>query len=84
LQEALPGVMFTSLPPLHLIPSKDHVPSPEKYQCPLYKTAARAGALNTTGQSTNFVVHICLPIMPSSTPEFWIRQGVAALCALND
>ena len=28
------------------------------YQCPLYKTNLRAGILNTTGQSTNYVLHV--------------------------
>ena len=78
--------MFAALPPLHLIPCKDHVASPAVYQCPLYKTAARAGqsSTNSTGQSTSFIVHVCLPIAASTTPQFWIRQGVAALCALSD
>ncbi len=53
------------------------------YQCPLYKTSARAGVLSTTGHSTNFVVHLDLPIPPCTTPDLWVLQGVAALCAVD-
>ena len=50
----------------------------------VYKTWVRQGVLNTTGQSTNYVLNLSLPIVPSTTPDSWILQGVAALCALND
>lgn len=61
------------------------VPSgPQRYQCPLYKTSVRAGVLSTTGQSTNFVLHLGLGIPDATDPDFWVMQGVAALCALDD
>ncbi len=40
--------------------------------------------LSTTGQSTNFVLFISLPLPTGSPPSKWILQGVAALCALDD
>lgn len=54
------------------------------YGCPLYKTSVRAGVLSTTGQSSNFIVHLGLCIPSHTAPDFWVMQGVAALCALDD
>lgn len=84
LDMARPGQMFSSLPLIHFKPIENYVPPEDQYQCPLYKTWVRQGVLNTTGQSTNYVLNLSLPIVPTSTPDSWILQGVAALCALND
>ncbi|PNH11753.1 Dynein heavy chain 12, axonemal [Tetrabaena socialis] len=54
------------------------------YDCPLYRTSVRAGVLSTTGQSTNFVLHLGLRIAEDRDSDFWVMQGVAALCALDD
>ena len=54
------------------------------YSCPLYKTGERAGALSTTGASTNYVLSAALPMRPGTTEDKWILQGVALLCALSD
>lgn len=83
LDESRPGVMFCPLPVVHFIPVKDYDP-PDEYQCPLYKTSARAGVLSTTGQSTNYVLSVSLPKRPDTSSDFWILQGTALLCALND
>jgi dynein heavy chain len=40
--------------------------------------------LSTTGQSTNFVLYLSLPLPNGSDPGRWVLQGVAALCALDD
>eukprot|EP00198_Chlamydomonas_reinhardtii_P006936 XP_001696272.1 dynein heavy chain 3 [Chlamydomonas reinhardtii] len=61
-----------------------HAGAAHRYQCPLYKTSVRAGVLSTTGQSTNFVLHLGLGIPDATDPDFWVMQGVAALCALDD
>lgn len=53
------------------------------YLCPLYKTSVRAGVLSTTGQSTNFVLHVSLACAPGTDASAYILSGVAALCALD-
>lgn len=50
LTDALPGHMNSSLPVLHMEPVMDYEADETDYQAPLYKTAARAGVLSTTGQ----------------------------------
>ncbi len=34
---------------MHMEPYQNHVPHPSNYNSPMYKTAARAGVLSTTG-----------------------------------
>ena len=58
LNESHPGEMFSEMPMIHFLPAKDHVPAKANYLCPVYKTTVRAGALSTTGISTNYVVAI--------------------------
>jgi dynein heavy chain len=86
-----------SAPPFHLLPAVSGAASnagaggasvgadssPPMYECPVYKTTARAGALSTTGISTNYILTICLPT-PAVPPAQWIRRGVALVCDLND
>ncbi|XP_070181014.1 dynein axonemal heavy chain 6-like [Littorina saxatilis] len=52
------------------------------YECPLYRTSARAGMLSSTGHSTNFVMSVNLP--SEQLPDFWILRGVAMLCQLDE
>eukprot|EP00767_Chilomastix_cuspidata_P003405 gnl/Chilomastix_cuspidata/3528.p1 GENE.gnl/Chilomastix_cuspidata/3528~~gnl/Chilomastix_cuspidata/3528.p1 ORF type:complete len:4397 (+),score=382.77 gnl/Chilomastix_cuspidata/3528:1904-13192(+) len=77
------GTQLTDrLPLLHFIPVPDFVRSEADYAAPLYKTGARAGTLSTTGHSTNHIMPIDLPTdMPV---DFFIRQGTALLCQLNN
>lgn len=49
------------MPLIHFKPTKDYVPNPEEYSCPMYKTGLRRGVLSTTGQSTNYVISVELP-----------------------
>ncbi|XP_036606051.1 dynein heavy chain 6, axonemal [Trichosurus vulpecula] len=82
IEDALPGQMNPMLPVVHFEPHQNYEPTPSLYHSPLYKTAARAGTLSTTGHSTNFVVTILLPSQKSN--DYWIAKGSALLCQLNE
>lgn len=83
LTDAAPGVMYSPLPIVHFRPSTAQETPPMHYMSPLYKNSKRAGLLSTTGQSTNFVLYVDLPMKPGSSQDYWVLQGVALLCMLD-
>jgi len=85
LDESAPGVMQAPLPVVHFNPLQGTEVHPAgHYSCPLYKTGDRAGVLSTTGQSTNYVLSVALPMRPGTSEDHWVLQGVALLTMLND
>eukprot|EP00898_Chlorokybus_atmophyticus_P006606 jgi/Chlat1/6947/Chrsp52S06617 len=84
IDESRPAEMHAALPVVHFVPAERYKPPVEEYQCPLYKTSVRAGVLSTTGASTNFVLCVSCPVRPGTTPDFWVLQGVALLCQLDE
>ena len=83
LADSLPKVLFSPAPKMWLRPCKpaefavyDH------YNCPMYLTSDRCGALATTGHSSNFVMYIRIPA--DRAGEFWIEAAVALLTQLDD
>ena len=82
LEESYPGEMFSEMPTVHFLPTRGHESAKENYLCPVYKTTVRAGALSTTGISTNYVVAIELPT--KEKPSHWIFEGVACVLNMND
>lgn len=83
LEDSLPGVMYSSLPVVHFFPAANYEHPEGEYQCPLYKTSVRAGVLSTTGQSTNYVLNVSLPMSKGKTEDYYVLQAVALLCMLN-
>lgn len=80
--DSLPKVMTDTMPVIHFRPTELYKRDAADFECPLYKTAVRAGVLSTTGQSTNFVIAVDLPT--DRDPDYWVRMGTAMLCALSD
>jgi dynein heavy chain len=74
--------MHDTLPVFHFMPTANFQRSPKDFACPLYKTAVRAGVLTTTGASSNYIIDLDIPT--DKTPDYWIRMGCAALCALAE
>jgi len=74
--------MQDTLPVFHFMPTQNFQRSNADYECPLYKTAVRAGVLTTTGASSNYIIGLDIPT--DKTPDYWVRMGVATLCALAD
>lgn len=67
---------------IKIIPTaKQNLIKDNRYECPLYITSARRGALYSTGYSKNFVISILLPT--ALPPKHWIKRSVAMICQLN-
>lgn len=78
LAEQRPSRMTESMPVIWFKPQEDYRADPDEFAAPLYKTSVRAGVLSTTGQSTNFVVHVSTP--SKEPPAHWVLRAAALLC----
>lgn len=84
LVDSRPKELFVAMPCIKLLPTEvTKIKPTDAYECPVYKTSARRGVLATTGHSSNFVMFLNLPVRDQPAP-FWIKRGVAMLCALDD
>ncbi|KAM6980842.1 dynein axonemal heavy chain 1 [Aplochiton taeniatus] len=80
--ESRPKELYTEMAVIWMVPEPNRKPPPKGfYLCPIYKTLTRAGTLSTTGHSTNYVIAVELPT--NHTQRYWIKQGVALICALD-
>mmetsp|Transcript_44447 Transcript_44447/g.96710 ORF Transcript_44447/g.96710 Transcript_44447/m.96710 type:complete len:786 (+) Transcript_44447:22-2379(+) len=82
-----PKQLFTQMPVVTFLPMPEDVAEARDtgvlYACPSYKVVSRAGALSTTGRSTNFVQMIDVPSGPFTT-SVWTKAGVAIFLSLPD
>uniref|UniRef100_A0A674D4I4 Dynein axonemal heavy chain 1 n=1 Tax=Salmo trutta TaxID=8032 RepID=A0A674D4I4_SALTR len=82
LTESRPKELYTEMAVIWMVPEPNRKPPTSGvYICPIYKTLTRAGTLSTTGHSTNYVIAVELPT--HTTQRYWIKQGVALICALD-
>uniref|UniRef100_A0A4W5QVG2 Dynein axonemal heavy chain 1 n=1 Tax=Hucho hucho TaxID=62062 RepID=A0A4W5QVG2_9TELE len=82
LTESRPKELYTEMAVIWMVPEPNRIPPTSGvYICPIYKTLTRAGTLSTTGHSTNYVIAVELPT--HTTQRYWIKQGVALICALD-
>ncbi|XP_043978634.1 dynein axonemal heavy chain 1 isoform X2 [Gambusia affinis] len=73
---------YTQMPVIWLIPKTFSTRATSwVYLCPVYKTPSRAENSSTTGLSSNYVTALELPTELSQ--RYWIKRGVALLCALD-
>lgn len=86
IDEQFPAELYDPMPLIHFKPHRGYEPNPEEYSCPVYKTAARAGVLSTTGQSTNFIIMVEMPVSQEvyAPPSHWVRRAAAMLCQLSE
>ena len=80
--DSLHKQMDDTMPVVHFVPTQNFQRNTADYECPLYKTAVRAGVLTTTGASSNYIIGLDIPT--ERQPDYWVRMGVAALCALTE
>jgi dynein heavy chain len=86
LSEPFKRQLYSPMPVLFLKPTerskhtkKDH--QNLTYNCPVYRTSKRSGALQSNGMSDNFVIDLNLR---SYHPErYWVKRGVALICQLD-
>lgn len=78
IDDQVPSELYNKMPLIWFKPQEDYVRDPEEYACPCYKTGKRAGVLSTTGQSTNFIIHVDIPT--KVVPGIWVRRAAAMLC----
>ena len=86
LDESLPKILLPTMPHVWFRPAqKDEYKKIEDYECPVYRTSRRSGELLTTGQSTNFLIHMYLPFDHSKfNSDHWVKRGTAIICSLNE
>lgn len=85
IEEAFDKELYSVMPVIWLKPTEKAEDTPRKnkvYNCPVYRTAIRAGTLSTTGHSTNYVM--TLPLLSIMDEKHWIKRGVAIITQLND
>lgn len=84
--EPIPKLLYPTMPYIWFKPiRKSDLNKGEVFVCPVYRTSKRQGELNTSGQSTNFLISFFLYFDKSKyTVDHWIKRGTAILTSLNE
>ncbi len=61
---------------VHFYTKEDITVHPPSLSCPLYKTSARRGTVDSSGESKNFILSVNLRIKSQALLDNWIRRGV--------
>ena len=81
--EAKENELFVEFPVIWLKPSvQGYVLPYVHYNCPIYRTANRAGVISTTGHSSNFLLNIELNC--TINENHWVQRGTALLTQTID
>lgn len=78
------GQMSAPAPLIYFNPTDNFIAKPNECAMPLYKTSKRAGTLSATGHSTNFILTVYVPTPPKLPSEYWILNGAAFVCDVDE
>ena len=67
---------------MHFVPTQNFKRNADDYECPLYKTAVAGGRAHDDGHLVQLRGSLDIPT--DRNPDYWVRMGVAALCALAE
>ena len=83
LDEIPVGKLHSEMPVVHFQPTSSPQPAANVYECPVYKTSARADSGSTASHDDSYITSVNLPVRPSTDSDFWTLRGAALLCLLS-
>ncbi|KAK9845685.1 hypothetical protein WJX84_002648 [Apatococcus fuscideae] len=75
--------IHSEMPVVHFSPTSSPPPAANVYECPVYKTSARADSQSTASHDASYIASVNLPVRPGTDANFWTLRGAALLCLLS-